>query len=91
MKVLQNGDSYKVIIYKEKITEKDVKTWTLKIEMRDDKTMPFVKPNEYEQDIKINFTPTRVVEVVKKDETEVAKTTTCPGGAKTCVMSEDGS
>jgi hypothetical protein len=82
MKVVQDGDSYKVIVYKEQISAKDVKTWTLKISLRDDKTMPFVKPNEYEQDIKINFTPTRKVEEVKKDETEVAKTTTCPGGAK---------
>ena len=90
MKVLQNNDKYKIIVYKEKLTEADVKTWTLSIELRDDKTMPFVQPNKYEQDIKINFTPTRKVKEVKKDETEVAKTTTCPSYTKTCLMTEDG-
>jgi hypothetical protein len=49
-----------------------------------------VKPNEYKQQVVINFIPTRVVKEVKKDETEVAKTTECPSGAKQCLMADDG-
>jgi cell wall assembly regulator SMI1 len=49
-----------------------------------------VTPNVYEQDITINLVPTRKVEAVKKNETEVAKTTTCPKETKTCLMTEDG-
>ena len=38
MKVLQNDQTYRVIVYKEKLSIKDSKTWTLKIELKDDKT-----------------------------------------------------
>lgn len=38
----------------------------------------------------INFVETRIVKILKKTETVVAKTTSCPGGAKICLMSNDG-
>ena len=55
VKVVQKEDQYKVVIYKERLTAKDSGTWNLTISVKDDQTQPFVKPNEYEQKIQINF------------------------------------
>jgi len=48
IKIVQKEDSYKVVVYKERLTIKDAGTWNLTISVKDDQTQPFVKPNEYE-------------------------------------------
>lgn len=55
VKVLQSEALYKIIVYKEKLSILDSKTWKLKIVLTDDKTQAFVQPKEYEQEVTINF------------------------------------
>lgn len=41
VKVIQKGESFNIIIYKDKLTILDSKTWTLNIDLKDDKTQSF--------------------------------------------------
>lgn len=77
IKIVQKEDSYKVVVYKERLTIKDAGTWNLTISVKDDQTQPFVKPNEYEQKIQINFKESVVETNTTADETaETAKNET---------------
>lgn len=67
VKIVQQEDQYKVVVYKERLTAKDSGTWNLTISVKDDQTQPFVKPNEYEQKIQINFKESVVVETNTTD------------------------